>query len=306
MAAGTDLDLNSLPIFAAVVQAGSFTAAAERLGCTKTKVSLHIRQLERRLGATLLSRTTRQVRLTQAGEQFYLDCQPLLDGIQAAIGRIDSDRQQLSGLLRIAAPMDHAAQSLGPAVAEFARRHPALQIELCTSDRVADLLKQGIHLAIRMGWLKDSSLRASKLGSFEQYLLAAPTYLAQAGTPQTPEELSQHQWLEFTPLPTPLTWTLSRGAEQLRTVHLHARLKADSTGAVRALLRAGAGIAVLEQFAAAEDLASGRLVRLLPDWQLPSGGIYAVYPPGDHVPAKVRAFVEFYRQYLVDSPTPAH
>lgn len=293
-----DLDLNSLPIFAAVVQAGSFTAAAERLGCTKTKVSLHVRELEKRLGTTLLTRTTRQVRLTEAGEQFYRDCQPLLAGLQQAVSRVESEDGQLGGLLRIAAPMDYAAQVLAPLVAEFGRRHPDLQIELCASDRISDMLRDGIHLSIRMGWLRDSSLRASRLGSFRQYLVGAPEYLARVGRPQSPEALAAHRWVEFGPLPSPLTWTFSSGDGRQRTVQMHGSLRTDSTASLRSLLCAGAGLSVLPDYAVAAELANGQLERLLPDWQLPDGGLHAVYPPGEHLPARARAFVDFYRGHL--------
>ena len=189
-------------------------------------------------------------------------------------------------------------QSLAPAVAEFATLHPGLQIELRTSDHVVDLLKEGIDLAIRSGWLRDSTLRATKLGEFDQYVVAAPAYLARAGRPAQPEDLARHDWLALTLLPTPLTWKFSSANGQTRTVRMTARLRADSAATLRALLQSGAGISALDQLSSAEALRSGQLVRVLPEWSLTQGGVYAVYAPGRHVQAKVRAFIDFYGAFL--------
>ncbi|WKE65896.1 LysR family transcriptional regulator [Gallaecimonas kandeliae] len=293
-----ELDLNSLPLFLAVVEAGSFTAAADRFGCTKTKVSLAIKALEQNLGLALFTRTTRQVTLTEAGQQLYQGCQPLLARLGETLGEAGASAQALSGTLRITAPADHMALSLAPAAAAFAKRHPDLNLELRSGDKVADMVREGIDLAIRMGWLKDSSLRAQKLGEFEQVLLASKGYLKEMGEPRHPSELGRHRWLEFSPLPSSLTWTFEKGDEKLQ-VQMHSRIKVDGTGALRSLLLAGAGLSVMARFGAQGE---GELVRLLPDWRLPSGGVYAVFPPGAFVPAKVRAFVDFYRDWLAKAP----
>ncbi len=292
-----ELDLNGLPIFLALVEAGSFTAAAERLGCTKTKVSLQIRQLEERLGVTLFQRTTRRVQPTQAGETLYHECRPLLAGLQEAMAAAEGDGHQLRGALRLTAPEDYATRVLGPAVVEFGQRHPALRIELRSGDRISDMLEEGIDLAFRLGWLKDSTLRSRSLGTFQQYLVASPDYLARQGTPDDPEALAEHAWVAFTPLASPLTWTFRRG-EESRRVQMKARLSANSTAALSALLVAGGGISVMADISADAELRAGRLVRVLPAWSLPSGGVHAVYPPGRHLPARVRAFMTFFQAWL--------
>lgn len=292
-----EFDLNGLPVFAALVEAGSFTAAAERLGCTKTRVSLQIRRLETRLGVALFHRTTRQVHLTQAGESLYRDCRPLLEGLWAAVGAVESDDQELRGELRLTAPEDYVAKVLGPATVAFAERHPSLGMELRSGDSVSDMVKEGIDLAIRVGWLQDSTLRSSQLGTFEQHVVAAPDYLARHGVPEHPRDLLRHSWVAFTPLASPLTWTFHNGRQQHK-VHLHARLKANASSALVGLLTQGAGLSVVPDVTAAVEQREGRLVRVLEDWSLPAGGIHAVYPPGRHVPAKVRAFVAFLRDYL--------
>jgi DNA-binding transcriptional LysR family regulator len=188
--------------------------------------------------------------------------------------------------------------SLAPAVAAFSARHPALQIDLRTGDRVADLVGEGIDLAIRLGWLRDSSLRATRLGEFDQYVVASPAYLKRAGRPKRPEDLAAHEWLALMLLPTPFTWKFTALSGETQTVHVKSRIRVDSPGALRAMLRHGAGISVLDQYSAEEGMKAGYLVRLLPDWALLRGGIHAVYPPGRHVAPKVRSFIAFYRDWL--------
>lgn len=288
------LDLNCLPLFIATAEAGSFTAAANKLGCTKTKISLNIRALEKQLGIVLFNRTTRKVSLTQTGEIFYQQCKPLLNRLDETINDASSDAQQLTGTLRISAPIDHAAHSLAPAVAEFAKVHPALNIDIRSGDKISDLVSEGIDVAIRMGWLKDSSLRAQKLGIFEQKMYASKGYLDKNGTPKHPSELRHHAWLEFTPLPRSLTWDFKRGDELIQ-VQMHSQLRVDNTSALRSLIKQGAGISVMADFHHPDD---NDLVEILSDWQMPSGGIYAVYPPGMFLPARARSFFAFYRDWL--------
>lgn len=292
------LDLNSLVIFDTVVEAGGFTAAAERLGVAKAKVSVQVARLEKQLGASLFTRTTRRVALTDAGRALHAECGPLLRGLQEAVNAVGGDDAALSGTLRISTSVDHAAQWLAPAAAQFAQQHPTLNIDLRSADRIADLVAEGIDLAIRLGWLRDSSLRAVKLGEFDQYVVASPDYLRRAGKPKRPEQLAEMEWLALTLLPAPFTWRFTGKSGEVSTVQVKARIRMDSPTTLRAMLRQGGGISILDQYSAREDLAAGRLVRVLADWQLPRGGIHAVYPPGRHVPPKVRTFIDFYRAWL--------
>jgi DNA-binding transcriptional LysR family regulator len=290
-------DLNALPVFAAVVECGGFTAAAQQLGLAKARVSLVVSRLEAQLGATLFSRTTRRVALTDAGQALYEQCTPLLRGVQEALAQAGGGGE-LSGTLRISASVDYAAQTLAPAVSAFAALHPGLAIDLRTSDRVADMLKEGIDVALRMGWLRDSSLRATRLGDFEQYVVASPAYLKRSPPITRPDDLAGQEWIALTLLPSPLTWKFSSARGQARTVRVAGRVRTDSVSALRGLLQSGCGISVMDQFTCADALAAGKLVRVLPQWKLPRGGIHAVYPPGRHIPAKTRAFVEFYAAWL--------
>lgn len=292
------IDLNSLTIFDSVADTGSFTKAADRLGVAKAKVSVQIGRLERQLGVALFTRTTRQVQLTDAGRTLHAQCQPLLGALHDALHQVGSDNGELSGVLRLSASVIHATQSVAPALARFAALHPALQVELRSGDRVSDLVAEGIDLSFRMGWMRDSTLRAIKLREFRQYVVASPAYLAQRGTPDTPEQLAEHEWIALSLLPTPHTWKFAHADGRHVTAQMKSRLQVDAPSTLLSLLENGAGVSAMEELTLQPALESGALVRLLPGWSLPVGGMYAVLPPGRHVPARVRAFIDFYREFL--------
>ncbi|UTH75360.1 LysR family transcriptional regulator [Chromobacterium sp. IIBBL 290-4] len=298
MKRGVENNLEGLQVFVAVAEAGGFTAAAERLGMTKANVSLQVGRLETQLGATLFTRTTRRVKLTEAGQALYLDAQPALAALRDALLQAGHGAGELSGVLRLTAPVSHMAESVAPAATQFMRQHPGLQLELHAVDRMVDLVAEGMDLGIRLGMLRDSSLRALKLGEFAQQLVASPDYLRERGHPRHPEDLPAHDWVALTLLKTPLTWRFAgpNGAEA--EVRMRGRMKVDSGASLRSLLLAGAGMSVLDSLSVQDDLRQGRLIHLLPEWTLPKGGVYAVFPPGRHVPPAVRAFVEFYRVCL--------
>jgi DNA-binding transcriptional LysR family regulator len=266
-------DLNRLHAFVAVAQCGGFTAAAARLGTSKARVSLDVQRLERALGAALFTRTTRKVRLTDAGQQLLDEAGPLLAGLQDAVARASRSAGEVGGTLRIATSVDHAAQHIAPLVAPFVALHPGLRITLQASDRVSDMLAEGIDLSFRMGWLRDSSLRAVKLGEFDQLVVAAPGYLRQAGTPTRPDDLAGHAWIALSLLPTPLTWHFTARNGRSRALRVTARLQTDSANALRALLLNGAGISVMEHRSVRADLDARRLVQVLADWRLPHVGL---------------------------------
>jgi DNA-binding transcriptional LysR family regulator len=296
------IDLNSLSIFDVVAETGSFTAAAERLDVAKAKISVQIGRLERQLGVSLFARTTRRVTLTDAGRALHAQCQPLLQRLHDALTEAGSEHGELTGLLRLSTTVIHATQSVAPALAQFAALHPGLKIDLRTGDKVADLVAEGIDLSFRMGWLRDSTQRAVKLEDFHQYILASPAYVARHGAPRHPQELAAHEWIALTLLPTPNTWKFAQDGVAPETVHMKSRIQVDAPSALLALLMQGAGVSALEEATAQAAVDSGALVRLLPNWSLPTGGVYAVLPPGRYVPARVRAFLDFYRAYLAKSP----
>lgn len=291
-------DLNALRAFAAVAERGGFTAAAEHLGTAKARLSLDVARLEKQLRLDLFTRTTRRVALTDAGRALYADAIPLLRKVEGIAEQLRPDQQHLTGSLRITATVDLAMHSLAKVVAEFSRLHPELRIEVVSSDRRTDLVKEGIDLAIRLGWLRDSSLRAMKLGEFDQYVVAAPEYFARVGHPTKPEQLQEHAWIALTQLPSPLTWKFVGPSGERRTVRVNAKLRVNTGATLRALLENGAGISALDSLGCGDALERGRLERVLARWSLPIGGIYAVYPPGRHIGPAARAFTDFYRGQL--------
>lgn len=297
------LDLNSLQLVQALAHSGSFTAAAERLGCTKTKISLQVKALEQQLGVALFRRTTRQVSLTAAGEQLVARCLPLYDQLQRELQELQHSESVLSGKLVLTAPEDYAGQVLLPVLQQFSKQHPELQIELRNSDQIRDLVKEGIDVAFRGGWLRDSSLKAQKIGEFQQWLVASPTYLAAHHPIRQPEDLAEHPLIAFSALRQPLHWLFQQHntnpAHPTNYHHqFHSQFSVSSTASLQALLLQHAGLGVLTDYSASPLIAAGQLTRLLPDWQLPEGGIYAVYPPGPHRPLRVRRFVELLQQQL--------
>lgn len=293
---GRRTELKRLAVFIAVVEGGGFTAAAARLGSTKAMVSAQVRQLEAGLGLNLLTRTTRRVTLTEDGRRLYQDSAPLLRELEAVLDRAGSARGALSGILRITVPNNDLPGNLTPRLARFVELHPQLQLDVLATDAVLDLVGEGIDLAIRGSTtLRDSTLRAVRLGHSEQWTVAAPACLARHGLPRKPEDLAGQRWVALSLLRAPLTWTFSRSGAR-RTVRMQAAARCNSPSALRDLVREGLGVSVLLDHMVREDVVQGRLVRLLPDWTLPGVGTYAMYPASRHVPGKVRALIDFLRE----------
>jgi len=293
---GRDVNLNRLAIFVALVRAGSFTAAAAQLGMTKAMVSQHLLRLEHELGVTLIVRSTRRMALTEAGAAFHADCVQLLEQAEAAIERVGDQRSTPAGTLRLTTSTDYGTAVVAPALAEFHRLHPRVQVDLVINDQINDLIAERFDLAIRIGWLRDSNLRATRLGGFRQLLVATPAYLAEHGIPRRPEDVALHGWIAMSALTTPLRWTFTRGRIR-RVVRMRQVMQANNAAAIRALVLAGAGLSVLPDYLAEDDIQAGRLQVLLAQYQLLEGGIHVVYPD-PQPPAKVRAFIDFMRDRL--------
>lgn len=285
-------NLKRLAYFAEVVETGSFTAAAERLGITKAVVSQQVARLEQAFETTLLMRTTRSVRPTEEGRAFYERCARVLSEAQEAFDGLEADDRAPSGMLRLTAPFDYGIAVVVPAIAEFQRRHAECTADVVISDRTLDPVEKDIELAIRVGWLNDSNLRARRIGSFQQILVGTPELAARLMDTTTPDQLADLPFVTNSVLRDPLGWTFSDGAGHQRSVRFSATLIIDATLGALEAVRAGVGASVLPDYAAQADLASGRLVRLLPDWRLESGGIYAVTPATRFRRARVSAFLD--------------
>ncbi|WLE00604.1 LysR substrate-binding domain-containing protein (plasmid) [Agrobacterium leguminum] len=289
-----DINLNRLAYFAAVVDAGSFTRAADRLGITKAVVSQQVARLEDDLKTTLLLRSTRRVEPTEAGRQLHARCVMILREAEDAFDELAQGNVEPRGILRIAAPNDYGTATIAPLAATFSRRYPQCSVELLLADSQIDLVANQVDLSIRVGWLTDSSLQARRVGSFQQFLVAAPDM---GITITDPDGLVGLPFIANHALRDPLVWRFSRNDIEHRTVRMRQAMAINTTPAVLAATLAGAGLAVLPDFLVADHLRAGTLQRIAPDWSLPSGGIHVVYPAARYRPSKVSAFVNM----LVDS-----
>ena len=281
------MDLNDVLTFARVVRAGSFTAAARELGVQKSSVSRRVSALEEHLGARLLQRTTRALRLTDEGRVFYDHCQRALAELQDAEEALGGMGARPRGLLRITAPLSFGF--LGPIVAAFLQRWPEVEIELVCTDRVVDLVEEGFDVAIRAGKLPDSSLIARRVGSLPRFLVASPSYLRRRRTPRTPADLAAHDCVSFGARRSP--WLLQSEGASIE-VAVASRLLVNDYDLLRQTVVAGLGIGLIPEPDCVQPLADGRLKRVLPAWTGVETPIHAVYPSLRHLSSKVKAFID--------------
>ena len=287
------MDLNDLLVFTRVVQTGSFTAAARALEMTKSSVSRKLTDLEDRIGARLIQRTTRKLSLTDVGRAYYEDCARIVGEIEEAELAVSRMQATPRGTLRVTVPL--AFGVVGGLVAEFLKRYPDVRIELSATDRQIDLVEEGFDVAIRAGALADSSLIARPLGTMRRVLVAAPSYLKRRGHPKTPAELEAHECLVFAAASSPARWTL-RSAGQSVDVIVPARLTANDFELLREAAESGLGIASMPELLCRDDLARGLLRPVLQKWCAEETPVHAVYPSARHLSPKVIAFVELVRE----------
>jgi DNA-binding transcriptional LysR family regulator len=306
MADVRDVNLNRLAVFVAVVEAGSLTAAAARLGLAKTMVSTHMQRLEAEVGASLLVRTTRRLGVTEAGRAFYDASVKILRAAEEALAEIGGEEAPVRGTLRVSCPIDYGTLVVAPVLVELRRAHPRLDIELLCSDHVVDLIADGIDVAIRLGRLADSNYRAVTLGSFEKWVVASPEFIETWGAPQTPADLPALPFVALTVLPRPQTLDLRHTNGATENVRCENVFLVNTAEAARAATLAGGGLGLLTDFSIGADVAAGRLIRLLPEWSTEPAGIQAVFPPTQHTPPKVRALIETFRAYLARDAAPLH
>ena len=293
-----DVNLNRLQSFVAVVDAGSLTHAAQTLGVTKAMVSLHLKQLEAELGCALLTRTTRRLALTDVGERFYTDCVQLLGDAQVAVDNARSGHARLTGELRITSTLEYGIHVVVPALAAFSKLHPDLGIDFSGATSLANLVADRFDLAIRLGQLNDSRYRAAPLGQFDIVLLTTPTYIREHGLPNSPSDLQRLRWIVLSGFDQRIKLSKRDASTPPVSVPFRSSIQADSASAKLHFVLADLGIAVLPEWVVRQDLKLGRLVRLLPDYEMPKQGIFAVFPNTQHIPAKVRQFIDFMREYV--------
>jgi DNA-binding transcriptional LysR family regulator len=301
-------DFNALQVFVKVVQAGSFTRAAGALDMPKSTVSQRVSELEHRLGARLLQRTTRKLSLTDQGRIYYDHCLRIFAEIEEADRAVTSLQERPCGLLRITVPA--STQFLGPVLTDFLRRCDGVQLDVVCTDRLTDLVEESFDIAIRAGALSDSTLMARKLGSVDFVLVASPSYLKKRGRPRSPESLSKHDYLVFTGGHAIRNFRLTRGG-QAREVSSSPTLSVNDLDILHDAVVGGVGIALMPTYRCADDMREGRLERVLPDWDAPSQPIHTLYPSGRHLSPKVKAMLDHLQQMKTapwlsgDGPLPA-
>lgn len=288
-------------VFAAVVDAGSFVAAADALGMSKAAVSRYVSELEQRLDVRLMHRTTRRLSLTQEGEVFLARCREILAGIEESEAEISTRKGTASGLLKVSVPVSFGIRHLAPLWGEFLAKHPRVSLDVQLADRVVDLVEEGVDLAVRIARLPDSSLVSRQLAATRLVLCASPQYLKRRGVPRHPSELAGHDIVGYSLLAMGDQWHFT-GPEGPVQVKVRPRLWTNNGDTCVGASLHGAGIQLQPTFLVAEALAAKRLVEVLPRYRSIELGIYAVYPTRKFVLPKVRALLDFLSAHLAAAP----
>ncbi len=295
--------LEEIETFVAVAEAGGIGTGAERLGVAKSAVSRRLKDLEARLGVRLVNRTTRRLSLTETGRSYYERAVSLLADLEEADQAAAAVHGTLRGRMRVAAPLSFGTRHLAPAITEFLCQHVELTIDLDLNDRRVDLIDDGFDLAVRIGQLEDSTLIARKLFDVRSVVCASPDYLARHGTPKRPEDLAGHTGFVYTNSPERLAWGWTDADGERRSVQLQpGRLASNNGDLLTMAAEAGLGVSIQPSFLVCDAIEARRLVPLLTDVAWRPAACYAVYPPGRHLSAKVRALVDFLAARYAGTP----
>jgi DNA-binding transcriptional LysR family regulator len=295
-------DLEGMAVFARVAQAGSFARAARELGVSKPTVSKIVARLEDRLGTRLVHRTSRRLSLTDAGRKLLEAAARLLADAEAAENDAIAETGTPRGRIRLTCPMSFGIAYVAPSLPEFLGAFPHVTIDLHLSDEVMDVVAHGFDLALRIAALPDSTLTARRLCGVRRRLVAAPSYLERRGRPAHPAELAEHVCLTYAYLPMPHLWRFLNATGDEVVVRPSGPLSANNGEALNPALLAGLGIALQPDFVVWQELASGRLEEVLPDWRMQPIALHLVSPPGGPRPARVQALVDFLVRQLAKAP----
>lgn len=272
--------------FARAAETGSLSAVARELGIGQPNVSRHLAALEKQIGARLMHRSTRRLTLTPEGERYYAALRPALDALAEAEANARGEDQP-RGLLRVACPVALARFKILPLIGPFLAEHPGLEIDLQIADRKIDLIEEGIDVAIRIGNLRDSALRARRLGTARRVCVASEAYLAAHGAPQTPMDLPRHQCVLYSLLATGAVWPF-----EAAPITVSGRFRVNSPEGVRAAVLDGLGIGMMPRWLFDSEIASGRVRILLPDWPIPALPIHALYAEKRLLPRRASVFMD--------------
>jgi DNA-binding transcriptional LysR family regulator len=279
--------------FVQVVDHGGFTDAARKMGLSKSAVSKHVSALEHRLAVRLLTRTTRRVSPTEVGLAYYDRARSVLAEATEADSMVTAMQAVPKGSLRVSAPVSFGINQLSAAVARFLCDYQEVDINMVLDDRFVELVAEGYDMAVRIGNLADSSLKARKLAEVRSLIAASPAYLASMGTPRTIDDLTRHRLLHYSQLSTGNFWRLRGPSGEERQVRVGGRLTVNNGESLMKAAEAGLGIAQIPSFMLGDALDAGRLVEVLPDRPADVLGVYAIYPQGRFPQPKLRAFVDF-------------
>ena len=288
--------------FTAVVEAGTFSAASERLGVAKSVVSRRISQLERRLGSRLLHRTTRRLALTDTGKNFYQRAVQILADLDDAEQSVTEETTELRGSLKLAAPLSFGLKHLSDAITDFLNEHPAIELILDLNDRNINLVEEGFDMAVRIGEQKDSTLVAKRLGTAHIVTCASRTYLERHGEPTHPDELHTHIGLQYSNINYKQQWRYVTPEGKTIYAQPQIRIRANNGEALAAAACADLGITTGPTFILSRHIREGSLVSILNEYQRPSVGIYAMYPPGRLIPRRIQVFSDFLAGRYGDNP----
>ena len=291
-----------LQAFVAVVEAGSFTAAAERLDAAKSAISRRVSGLEERLGVQLLRRTTRTLNLTDTGRGFYEHAARILADLDEAESAAQQEHGELRGTLRVALPLSFGVRHMCKPIAAFSRQHPRIRFDLDLDDRRTDLIEEGMDVAVRIGNLEDSSLIARKLFDVRAVVSASPHYLKTHGVPQTPADLRDHDCLVYSNLAEPDVWRWYDSAGRAQAVNVQPIMESNNGDFLANAAAHGLGVVIQPTFLSAEAIRKGNLVPILEDFDWPVSPAYAVYPPTRHLSYRVRAFIDFLVERFAGTP----
>ena len=293
------MDLNEVAVFIKVIQSGSFSKAAKQLSMPNSTVSSKVSSLEKRLGITLIQRTTRKLNITPAGQAYFKRCIQGLEEIQAAEMEIAQTQGEPQGLFRITAPIELGSSVLPGLLSEYTSRYPKVRVEVLLTDQRLDLLSESVDLAIRAGELKDSTLIAKKIGSACFSLYASPKFLKSHDLPTHPRELRNLPCLQFTPAGTE-EWKLTSSKGAFNAI-LSGRIIANDLSLIKNLTLRGDGIALMPTFFCQSELDSGKLVKVLPEWRTNLSSVHFVYPAQKFVTPKLTAFIKMATDVLKQS-----
>lgn len=285
--------LASMAVFVKAADLGSFTAAAATLGMTSQMVGKHVSFLEARLGAQLIHRTTRRQSLTATGQAFYERCRTILAEVEAAEAVVDGLSTTPRGRLRVNAPVTFGACALAPLVTRYLATFPDVEVELTLSDHYVDVVDQGYDAVIRLGQLRDSSLAAHALAPYRLLACASPEYLARRGVPTSPEELAFHECLEFVNWAgVPYSEWQFEKAGRVHAVQVHSRFQVNDGRILRSAALDGCGIVLQSDVVVRDDLASGRLIQVLPGYDTPCRPMHVLFSGSRPMAPKLRTFVD--------------